>query len=134
MQVTKDPVLHGEQFGWLDRAMSDLPDELRWNSEVLSDIYEVDDKLYVIFYRRDLSNWDYTKHFVYDVLTQEDSWGKCRKGIAACLNDTSMTIGQYRALNDAQPSFANYLHKYHKMENIDGTDIMRYTIIVPYDD
>ena len=134
MQITDDCCLTSEQYRWLDEAMSKLPEWLRHNDEVFHELYDLDGKLYVIFYRRDLSNWDYTKHFVYDVLTQEDSWGKCQKGIQQCLCDKSITVGQYRAINDAQPSFANYLRKYHKMENVEGTDVMRYTIVEPYDD
>ena len=134
MQTTESPILTGEQLRWLDEQMSKLPNELRFNDEIYHSLYDLDGKLYVIFYRKDLSNWDYTKHFIYDVLTQEDSWGKCMKGIAECLCDTSITIGAYRAQYNAHPSFANYLKKHHKMENIEGTEIMRYTIIEPYDD
>ena len=126
--------LTSEQFRWLDQELSKLPVWLRYNDEVSEELYELDGQLYIIFYRRDLSNWYYTKHFVYDVLTQEGSWGKTQKGIAICLEDDSIPIGQYRALNDTQPSFDNYLRKHHKMENVGDTNIMRYTIIEPYDD
>ena len=126
--------LTSEQLKWLDQSMNNLPESIRYNPAVRSNVYEIDGKLYVIFYRGDLSNHDYTQHQVYDVLTQEEKWGKCQKGIATCLNDTSLTAGQYQILNEKEPSFANYLRKYHRMEYIEKDDVMRYTIITPYDD
>lgn len=128
------PQLTSEQYAWIENTVSGMSDDLRYNSQIKPEIYDLDGKLYIIFYRRDLSNSRYTKHKIYDVLTQEDNWSKCQKGIAECLEDTSISIGEYKTLNKTQPSMSNYLKKYHKMENVEDTDVMRYTIIEPYDD
>lgn len=129
-----EPQLTSEQYAWIENTVSGMSDELRYNSQIKPEIYDLNGKLYIIFYRRDLSNSRYTKHKIYDVLTQEDNWHNCQKGIAECLEDTSITIGEYKMLNNTQPSMSNYLKKYHKMENVEDTDVMRYTIIEPYDD
>lgn len=124
-----------------DSAMR-LPEVYR-SDAVKRKSYEVilndESEIVTLFYRGDMSNLDYTKHTVYDVMSTIDSWGGLKRAIRAILKDDSMSYGEYRALNDREPSLGNHLRRHFKYEpvHVDGLvdgDVMRYTIIEPYDD
>ena len=105
--------------------------------------WEVDDngqsEAVVLIYREDLSNWDYTKHFVYDVISTITHWGNLRKAIRLLLGDTCESKAMHDIRYKQQPTVANVLREYYTYEqahvaSIEDGDVMRYTRIIPYDD
>ena len=105
--------------------------------------WEVDDngqsEAVVLIYREDLSNRDYTKHFVYDVISTITHWGSLRKAIRLLLGDTCESKALHDIRYKQQPTMANALREYYTYEQahvagIEDGDVMRYTRIIPYDD
>ena len=97
--------------------------------------------LYQIEYKPELSNNDYTKHKVYHIKTEDESYPHARKAIASIMEDilgyeqgAIWNKGLYKLKNDREPSIANALHVYYEFTYNEELDVYVYTFIKPYDD
>lgn len=97
--------------------------------------------LYQIKYKPELSNNDYTKHKVYHIKTEDESYPHARKAIASIMEDilgyeqgAIWTKGLYQLKNDKKPSMSNALHVYYEFTYNEELDVYVYTFVKPYDD
>lgn len=97
--------------------------------------------LYQIKYKPELSNNDYTKHKVYHIKTEDESYPHARKAIASIMEDilgyeqgTIWSKGLYQLINDKKPSMSNALHVYYEFTYNEELDVYVYTFVRPYDD
>ena len=97
--------------------------------------------LYNIEYKPKLSNNDYTKHKVYHIKTEDESYPHARKAIASIMEDilgyeqgTIWNKGLYQMKNDREPSMSNALHIYYEFTYNEELDVFVYTFVRPYDD
>ena len=80
----------------------------------------------------------YTKKTVYHIHTNNPTWAG--SVLPKVLEDDSMPIGEYRLLNQREPSFENSLRKHHQLSFIEDPQdkvfggYYEYTIIEPWDD
>lgn len=78
------------------------------------------------------SEYNYTQRKVYLIFTDRERWAG--GVLPTVLGDDSISIGEYKYLNEQHPCFENYLKKHHKVEYREEFDCYEYTIITPYDD
>ena len=97
--------------------------------------------LYQIEYKPKLSNNDYTKHKVYHIKTEDESYPHARKAIASIMEDilgyeqgAIWNKGLYQLKNDREPSISNSLHVYYEFTYNEELDVYVYTFVKPYDD
>jgi hypothetical protein len=97
--------------------------------------------LYQIEYQPQLSNSDYTKHKVYYIKTEDESYPHARKAIASIMEDVLgykqgelWNKGLYQLKNDKEPSMQNALHKYYEFSYEESLDVYVFTLVIPYDD
>ena len=97
--------------------------------------------LYQIEYKPELSNNDYTKHKVYHIKTEDESYPHARKAIASIMEDilgyeqgAIWNKGLYHFKNEREPSMLNALHVYYKFSYNEELGVYIYTFIIPYDD
>ena len=100
-------------------------------------VYECNDKLFVLIYRPDLSQRDYTQRYTYDILSEEQTFGGIRRVAKAILDpsDSLISEGEYNMNYKKNPTFENYLKRYFKFGNAwEQSSVMRFTEVRPYDD
>lgn len=97
--------------------------------------------LYQIKYKPELSNNDYTKHKVYHIKTEDESYPHARKAIASIMEDilgyeqgAIWNKGLYQLKNNREPSTSNALHVYYEFTYNEELDVYVYTFVKPYDD
>lgn len=97
--------------------------------------------LYTIEYKPELSNDDYTQHYVYHIKTNDENYPHARKAIASIMEDELgykqgeiWSAGLYQLKNDREPSMANALHVYYEFSYNEELDVYVYTFVRPYDD
>ena len=97
--------------------------------------------LYQIEYKSELSNNDYTKHKVYHIKTEDESYPHARKAIASIMEDilgykqgAIWNKGLYQLKNNKEPSMSNALHVYYEFTYNEELDVYVYTFVKPYDD
>lgn len=97
--------------------------------------------LYQIKYKPELSNNDYTKHKVYHIKTEDESYPHARKAIASIMEDilgyeqgAIWNKGLYQLKNNREPSISNALHVYYEFTYNEELDVYVYTFVKPYDD
>lgn len=90
--------------------------------------------LYQIEYKPELSNLDYTKHLVYHIKTEQDSYHEAYEAVTYILDDRSWTAGKYKVMNKVNPCISNVLHSYHRFSYDESLDVYVYTLVHPYDD
>lgn len=78
------------------------------------------------------SEYNYTQRKVYLIFTDRERWAG--GVLPQVLNDDSISIGEYKYLNEQHPCFENHLKEHHKVEYREAFDCYEYTIITPYDD
>lgn len=93
-----------------------------------------DGVLYQIEYRSELSQFNYTKKFVYYIKTEDENYPHAHKAIESIMSNGSWREGEYIMKNKQQPSMANTFHTYHKFSYDEELDVYVYTYIMPYDD
>lgn len=83
-------------------------------------------------------NTYYTKKTVFHIKTNNPTWAGSL--LPKVIGDDSITVGEYRLLNDRRPSIENSLKKHHSVKFIENAEdkifggYYEYTIIEPYDD
>ena len=97
--------------------------------------------LYLIEYKPELSNNDYTQHRVYHIKTEDKNYPNAKKAIASIMEDELgyeqgeiWSKGLYQLKNDKEPSMLNALHVYYKFSYNEELDVYVYTFVRPYDD
>ena len=97
--------------------------------------------LYQIKYKPELSNNDYTKHKVYHIKTEDESYPHARKAIASIMEDilgyeqgAIWNKGLYQLKNEKKPSMSNTLHVYYEFTYNEELEVYVYTFVRPYDD
>lgn len=97
--------------------------------------------LYQIEYKPELSNYDYTKHLVYHIQTEDEDYPHARKAIASIMEDILSyeqgeiwSEGIHKMNYKNSPSILNALHPYYKFSYNEELDVYEYTFVEPYDD
>lgn len=90
--------------------------------------------MYQIEYKRELSNNDYTQHYVYHIKSDDESYPHAHQAIESIMEDGSWTEGYYQHKNKVEPSMVNALHSYHKFSFNEELDCYVYELVIPYDD
>jgi hypothetical protein len=97
-------------------------------------IYEVNSTIYIVEFRKDLSQMTYTQSRVYHIFSDEESYPKAHKEIAAIMQDGSITVGEYKYNYSKNPTFSNYLRKYHEFSWDEELGCYVYILHIPYED
>ena len=96
---------------------------------------------YNVEYKPELSNNDYTQHHVYFIKTDENSWSKARKSIAAIMakllgysHPKEIWDKGLRIIKMQKEGIFAALHVYYEFDYDAENDQFIYTFVRPYDD
>lgn len=97
--------------------------------------------LYQVEYQPNLSNNDYTKHYVYHIKTGQEDYCKAKKAIVSIMETEYnykqgylWTSGEYTMKNKKLPSMINALHPYYRFSYNEDLNVFVFTLVIPYDD